>query len=214
MKKIRLLALDAPNRPQMIYREGGGLFHWSYNGAWWINEFVGSDEGMTSISNIVDTSSQIHLVWKKSLFKTLSNTCCEKQGGHGSVRKPLMRGSSSGEGASIALDADQHPRISFYRYGDRTLRYRAKEGANWHASTLKLVDTRSRRGRMQLAGDRRGWHCPHLLLRILTNQAIRYARRSGSVWGLGLADVVAVSGEPECRHSLALKSNGWPGGGL
>ena len=110
----------------------------------------------------------------------------------------------------MALDADQHPRASFYRYGDNTLRYRAKEGANWACSTLKLIDHRGpdvgECSALAIAADGTG----HISYYNSTNQAIRYARRSGGVWDLGLDDVVTTD-EPNCRHSLALKSNGWPG---
>lgn len=105
--------------------------------------------------------------------------------------------------ASIALDVDGNPGISYCAVSTDDLKYAHRSGGTWLTET---VDATGRTGwYTSLAVDAGGRPC--IAYWDLTNSALRYARWNGSVWAKETVDNSAYVGQCCC---LALDSLGNP----
>jgi hypothetical protein len=103
--------------------------------------------------------------------------------------------------ASLALDHNDRPHISYYDATNKDLRYAYWDGSSW---IIQIVDSIGRMGvDNSLALDSNGW--PHISYHDNTNRDLRYARWNGQNW---LIEVVDTAGS--WYTSLALDSHDWP----
>jgi basic membrane protein A len=102
--------------------------------------------------------------------------------------------------ASLALDENGHPHISYYDVGKKDLKYARWTGLVW---VIETVDN---------AGDVGGWTSialdsggrPHISYHDFTNRNLKYARWTGSTWAIQTVDPAWEVGK---FSSLALDSN-------
>jgi hypothetical protein len=111
-----------------------------------------------------------------------------------------------GEDLSLALDAADHPHISYYNSSNEEVRYAAYDGTSWHVEMV--ADVRGSPEGTSLALDSAG--LPHISYYNAypgTPAGLAYARYDGTAWQIE----VAISGYDVGRaSSLALDSSDRP----
>jgi hypothetical protein len=105
--------------------------------------------------------------------------------------------------ASLALDANGYPHISYYDYTNYNLKYAAWNGSTWNIQT---VDNDLDVGEYSsLALDSSG--NPRISYYDYWNGFLKYAAWTGSTWSIQLVD---TSGDVGWYSSLALDASGYP----
>jgi PKD repeat protein len=118
-------------------------------------------------------------------------------------RTVVDEGPGVGSYASLALDSQNHPAISYYDHVDGDLRYARWDGSRWISET---VDSDGDVGaHTSLALDESDH--PHVSYYDATNQDLKYATWDGSRW---ISETVASAGAVGQWTSLALDGLGNP----
>jgi hypothetical protein len=174
-------------------REGGGIFPQQQALLWHIQHVDTPRlfDSMTDRSLRIDANGQYHIAYGKNfLFYTWSQGAPEIVDGSGGV----------GRYASLALDNDGNPHISYWGY--TTLKYARWTGSRWDVQT---VDTGNVGHYTSIALDSAG--NPHISYHAYVNGYLKYARWTGSRWDIQTVD---WSGDVGGYISLALDNAGNP----
>ncbi len=109
-----------------------------------------------------------------------------------------------GEYTSLALDTSGDPRISYYDYTNRDLKYASWNGASWD---LETVDSAGEVGRLNTSLALDSSNRPRISYYDSTNDHLKYASWNGTTWDLETVDSAGGVGQ---YSSLALDSSGNP----
>jgi hypothetical protein len=109
-----------------------------------------------------------------------------------------------GAQATLVLDADDHPHISYFnevgQSGDPGLKYAAFDGRAWHIESVEVGETVGYEPSLALDAAGR----PHIAYIIYSGYQLKYASYDGSAWQIAVVDSAAD------MPSLALDSLGRP----
>ncbi len=174
------LALDSAGRPHITHYEYS-LQHLYYDGTAWQSErvdFYGAAYGEYN-SLALDSADHPHVAYTK----TGTNVTLLKYAYHdGSAwHKETVDGLGDedvGNFVSLALDADDHPHISYQDVTNYNLRYAYHDGSAWH---ITVVDSGTETGYWtSIALDSAGH--PHIAYYDQGESKVRYASYDGSAW--------------------------------
>lgn len=174
------LALESAGQPHITHYEYS-LQHLYYDGAAWQNERVDSYGGAYGEYNslAVDSADHPHVAYTK----TGTNVTLLKYAYHdGSTwHKETVDGLGDedvGRFVSLALDADDHPHISYQDVTNYNLKYAYHDGSAWH---IEVVDSGTETGYFtSIAVDSAGH--PHIAYYDQGDHKVRYASYDGSTW--------------------------------
>lgn len=109
----------------------------------------------------------------------------------------------TGNYASLALDANGYPHISYYDSVNTALKYAFQDENGWH---IQIIDSEGNVGaRSSLGLDT--LNMPHISYSDDTNLALKYAYFNGSNWSL---ETVDSTGASPSNNSLAMDHNNLP----
>jgi len=108
-----------------------------------------------------------------------------------------------GQFASMALDANGNPHVSYYDATSRDLKYATYDGASW---TTEMVDSPGDVGKytsieLDTSGN------PHISYYDATNGDLKYATFDGAIWTIDTVDSTGVVGQ---YTAIALQTDGTP----
>ena len=174
------LALDSAGRPHITHYEYS-LQHLYYDGSAWQSERVDSYGGAYGEYNslAIDSADHPHVAYTK----TGTNVTLLKYAYYdGSAwHKETVDGLGDedvGSFVSLALDADDHPHISYQDVTNYNLRYAYHDGSAWH---ITVVDSGTETGYFtSIAVDSAGH--PHIAYYDHGESKVRYASYDGSAW--------------------------------
>ncbi len=199
------LALDANDRPHIAYHDNlvssseGSLRYAYKDGTGWHVEWLGVNGVQPDIA--IDSHGNVRMSYVGLRgdvgWHQLSYAHKDASGWH---TVDLDTSSGSGDSNSLALDTEDHPRISYYRGPDK-LGYAYQNAAGWHLDTLD-----SGIGRYtSLALDRQDK--THIGYADGTNRDLRYVSGGPGAWSSVLVDSTGYVGE---NTALALDAAGQP----
>ncbi len=198
------LALDSAGRPHITHYEYS-LQHLYYDGTAWQNErvdFYGAAYGEYN-ALALDSADQPHVAYTK----TGTNVTLLKYAYYDGAtwHKETVDGlgdEDAGRFVSLALDADDHPHISYQDVTNYNLRYAYHDGSAWH---IQVVDSGTETGYWtSIALDSAGH--PHIAYFDQLEHKVRYASYDGSTW-----QVETVESFASAQYvSLALDSSNRP----
>ncbi len=174
------LALDSAGQPHITHYEYS-LQHLYHDGGAWQNErvdFYGGAYGEYN-SLAMDSADHPHVAYTK----TGTNVTLLKYAYYdGSTwHKETVDGLGDedvGRFVSLALDADDHPHISYQDVTNYNLRYAYHDGSAWH---IEVVDSGTDTGYFtSIALDSAGH--PHIAYYDQGDHKVRYASYDGSTW--------------------------------
>ncbi len=195
------LALDVDGRPHIAYVGGSRVLkyaHWD-GSAWLIETIEGAAISKTAIA--CDSGGHPHICYragsavKYAVGDGTSWTTATVYAGAGSIRA-----------CSLALTADDQPRVSFVDSAAETLNYAAKVGDGWTIETLATMPCSSIVADSSVRLD--AFEQPHIACTLCDSgygYGLFYLRRVGSDWAMELVDIVGAS-----SLSLSLDSDGHP----
>jgi hypothetical protein len=173
------VALDAQDRPHISYCDHFYYQHYPYcnlvytyyDGTAWQTEFADPNGGDYS-SLELDSAGQPHIAYGLS-FMGLMRLKYAYRTGPGTWSVTLVDSSTNSAGyyASLALDAQDRPRISYYEAGMGDLRYAYDDGTGWVTTTLDSGGVVGSYG--SLALDAAGF--PHISYYDETGGDLKYA---------------------------------------
>ena len=201
------LALDSAGHPHISYHEyhGGILKYAHHDGTTWQIEDVESYGARYGLYNslALDSAGHPHIAYSKvgTSWSTLRYAYYDGTTWH----KETVDGLGDedvGYFVSLALDADDHPHISYQDVTNLNLRYAYYDGSTWH---IEVVDSGLRVGyHTSLALDSAGH--PHIAYYDDGENTLNYAYYDGSAWHIERV----VQFLYKAQISLALDSNGHP----
>jgi hypothetical protein len=201
------LALDSDDRPHISYRTSYPLTDLKYarwTGSAWDIQTV-DDEGYSydciSLAIAADGYPRINYLYKDDAdFRSDSLKYARWTGWVWDIQTVDDAG-GVGEHASLALDSDGHPHISYYDYTNYALKYAYWTGSIWVSETVDSSGDVG--GDTSLVLD--SYDHPHISYYDYTNHALKYAYWTGTVWVSEIVD--SAWGR---YSSLALDSDGYP----
>jgi hypothetical protein len=111
-----------------------------------------------------------------------------------------------GSFASLALDSDRRPHISYYDFSEKNLRHAWRQGGTWHHENVDTGDTVGWFTSIAIDSDDR----IHISYFDVTDGNLKYARYSGGSWSIRDLDH-SDPGKAGMFTSIALESSGKPG---
>ena len=183
------LALDSHNTPHISYycytdlwphsRPGWGRLLYVYNDSTeWIAEDVDPDNELSvgSFNSIaVDSENNIHISYYRETYQGYerNNLKYARKDSLGWHIETADSTAGVGTYASLVLDSNNNPRVSYYDESNKDLKYAFKDLTGWH---LETVDSAGDTGSFTaIALDTRG--NPHISYYDATNKDLKYASR-------------------------------------
>lgn len=94
--------------------------------------------------------------------------------------------------ASLALDAQGRPAISYHNYNNGSIQYARPSGRGWTVETVEGDNWSGRCNALVLDGTGN----PHLVFNSQGNERISYARKSGSAWIIETVETNVLCSDP------------------
>lgn len=184
------MAMDSQHYPHLSYLSteypNDRLGYAYFDGSGWNTSIIddGADNYNTGTytSLALDSSGYEHISYYRSHFgyRDLNYIYRDASGWHPSAIDGTGSAVDVGQYTSIALDASDHPHISYYDATNGNLKYTYYDGSSWHPV---VVDSDGNVGKYtSIAIDSSGH--PHISYFDVDNTDLKYAYHDGSTWNV------------------------------
>ncbi len=185
-----VMFVDGSDTPHLVYSSNAanGLFYAVRGADGWSREQVNTTaETRVRAGLVVDSSGEVLISFRG--YENLgppNDPLKLAEGRLGSwAVESLDAPGNNGTYTSLALDAEDRPRIAYYHGGNSELRYAAWDGAYWWSETVDGQSTRAG-SFAELALDSDG--VPHIAYRSEQPGELRYATWNGAAWQIEVVD--------------------------
>lgn len=193
----------------------------AYKVSGWATEWIqASPYSMEDVSLVLDSGNEPHLTYIELTGTTAELKYCKKECdyyGCSSVidqSQPTGVGTwtfetvdatgSAGESASISLDGNNTPHISYYDAWSRYLKYASKVGGNWVIETVDDAANVGKHNAIAVDADNN----PHISYYDAANGALKYATKKSGEWSIHTVDNTSL--DVGLYTSIALDANDNP----